>query len=586
MTLSRTHEQAGEETHAQPRPRVTTNRVVVWLLVALSAQFLLLGVVEAWKDSPTFDEGYYVSGGVTALTRHQLRLTPEHGVLAKALGALPALAAHPVVPGGTSWREGNQNGYYYDFLFAQQHAHKLWSVFFLARLGSLAEGLALGWALYALATALFGRPAGVIAAAAWFTTPFSLAFSHIVGSDLPFALAVVLSGLALQRWAARQTVGRLVVLGLSCVALLLTRFTGLALVPVFAFGVVVLADDARLRRRLTMGAAVLAMAWVGVWVILRALSPFPHYRHAAGFIGAVREAGFTRWARVIPWPKEYAAGIQETGRLANTSTDTLLFGRHGVGARWLYWPGAMVVKLPASAMLLVAAALLCWFVAARSARARMACAVVLPLIVLIVVTVPYGRPSLRYLLAAIVLLFVLGAGALARALPWKVGRVAVGVLALVQLVMLWSAIPHSLAWTAPPFQPGYHFIGDTSDWGQDYYRLKHWATGKNAMVEYFGPPLSVPGARPFFGADPRDVRGWVAVSASWLTYQAFTQSSAPSWLRAYCPVGTIGGSILLYRFRAPPDTRKGPVAPARACPGPYSHRVDSHRVATGHDAPK
>jgi hypothetical protein len=233
----------------------------------------------------------------------------------------------------------------------------------------------------------------------------------------------------------------------------------------------------------------------------------------------------------------------------------------------------MLVKLPASAMLLMAAALLCWFAAARSARARMVCAVALPLLVLVVATVPYSRPSLRYLLAAIVLLFLLGASVLARALRWKLGRVAVGVLALVQLVTLWSAAPHSLAWTAPPFQPGYHFIGDTNDWGQDFYRLKHWATGKDALVAYFGPPLSLAGVRPFFDTNPGDVRGWVAVSSAFLTYQALSQPPATSWLRAYCPVATIGGSILVYRFRAPPDTAKGPVAPTRPCPGPYSRRV-------------
>ena len=46
-----------------------------------------------------------------------------------------------------------------------------------------------------------------------------------------------------------------------------------------------------------------------------------------------------------------------------------------------------------------------------------------------------------------------------------------------------------------------------------------------------------------------------------------------SWLRAYCPVGTIGGSVLLYRFDTPPTADPGPTAPALPCSGDVSLRV-------------
>ncbi len=576
MTLPDTDERAVQETAPALRPS-TAPRILVWLLVALSAQFLLLGLVEAWKDAPTFDEGFYVSGGVTALTRHQLRLTPEHGILPKIMAALPALAARPVIPRGTSWNEGNQNNYYFDFMRAQQQAGKLRGVFFLARLPSLAMGIAIGWALYALAASLFGRTAGFIAAAAWLTTSYSLAFAHIAGSDLPFALALVLAALALERWSAQQTTGRLVVLGIACVGLLLTRFTGLVIVPILAFGVVVLAKNTRIRDRLLMATGVLVIAWAGVWVVFRAISPLPRYRSARAYASALPVGAFWRSASKLPWPKEYVEGILLTGRLAHASTATFLFGRPGDGVRWLYWPGAMLVKLPASALVLVAAALLCWFATSRSSRAVVACAVVLPLLVLIGGTVTYRRPSLRYFLPGIVLLFLLGAGVLALALRSMAGRVAVGVLALVQVAMLWNAAPHSLAWTEPPFRPGYRYIGDTSDWGQDYTLLKQWSAGRDAFVDYFGPPVQLPGTRSLFGTDPHEIRGWAAVSASYLTYQALLQPPGTSWLRAYCPVGTIAGTILIYRFRDPPDPRRGPVAPVGPCPGAYSHRVDRGR---------
>jgi hypothetical protein len=43
-----------------------------------------------------------------------------------------------------------------------------------------------------------------------------------------------------------------------------------------------------------------------------------------------------------------------------------------------------------------------------------------------------------------------------------------------------------------------------------------------------------------------------------------------AWLRKYCPVSTIGGSVLIYRFDSPPTTDPGPTAPAPMCAGDVS----------------
>ena len=41
-----------------------------------------------------------------------------------------------------------------------------------------------------------------------------------------------------------------------------------------------------------------------------------------------------------------------------------------------------------------------------------------------------------------------------------------------------------------------------------------------------------------------------------------------AWLRAYCPVGSIGGgSVLVYRFDRPPGPAPGPDRPAAPCFG-------------------
>jgi hypothetical protein len=53
----------------------------------------------------------HLSGGVTALTDHQLLLTPEHPPLPRVLAALPVLAEHPVIPHGEAWRRSDSFSY-------------------------------------------------------------------------------------------------------------------------------------------------------------------------------------------------------------------------------------------------------------------------------------------------------------------------------------------------------------------------------------------------------------------------------------------------------------------------------------------
>ena len=77
----------------------------------------------------------------------------------------------------------------------------------------------------------------------------------------------------------------------------------------------------------------------------------------------------------------------------------------------------------------------------------------------------------------------------------------------------------------------------------------------------------VPRARDLAAADLTTLTGWVAVSATHLTSD---QADRLSWLRAYCPVGDLGGTVLLYRFDSPPSLAPGPVAPAPPCEGDFA----------------
>ncbi len=62
------------------------------------------------------------------------------------------------------------------------------------------------------------------------------------------------------------------------------------------------------------------------------------------------------------------------------------------------------------------------------------------------------------------------------------------------------SFPDSLAWTAPPFRPGYAVATNSNvDWGQGLYALQSWSRGGHLWVSYFGPrgvtAADIPGVR-------------------------------------------------------------------------------------------
>jgi hypothetical protein len=193
----------------------------------------------------------------------------------------------------------------------------------------------------------------------------------------------------------------------------------------------------------------------------------------------------------------------------------------------------------------------------------------LPAICLVVFTVGLPRDiGLRYLLPVIAL-WMVAAGSIVPVVGPRVRAIGVAVVVVVAGLATALSVPDSLAWTTPPFTPAFQVVTNSDvDWGQSFYRLEHWSTGKRPWVAYFGPrglgADSITGARRLLGTSPARVTGWVAVSATDLTSASADQLA---WIRAYCPVAELGGSILVYRFAAPPSATGGPIRPAGLCPG-------------------
>ncbi len=543
-----THLPADHE--VRPVDRWTAPRIVRWVVLALcGALFLGLGLSEAWTDSPTFDEPVYVAAGLQAVLHHDLVMNAEHPPLPKVVAILPVLLVRPVVPANSTPKTNDERAYSAEFVRDQVKAGKLRSVTFASRLADLLEALGVAAVLVALGRRLFGETAGTLAAALWLLSPLVLGLSHLDAVDPSFALAVVGWSWAMLRWIDRPTTSRSVIVGLLGAAVVLSDVTGLL---VAALGLVVMLAYGRTRLRrwgLRQFVVAGAVSWGAVWVSYIALDP-----------RVVLDP-------TIVLPSPYFQGIRYLASNDTQPAAGYLLGAAWTGGRWWYWPGASVVKTVPTTLLLLVVGPIGWRTVDRPTRRRALACVAAPALLLLAFNLTTPRDiGLRYLLPVIAL-WLVAASSLVRYGP-RLGPGLGAVAILVAGIFTIGSVPDSLAWAAPPFAPAYRSVTNSDvDWGQGLYLLQSWGRGRHPWVAYFGPrgigASPVSGSHPLLGTPLGRVEGWVAVSATDLTSG---ERRPLGWLRAYCPVGALGDSILLYRFRSHPTGSTGPTRPTATCP--------------------
>ncbi|HEY9484338.1 MAG TPA: glycosyltransferase family 39 protein [Micromonosporaceae bacterium] len=533
------------------------------LLAIAAVGFLALGLSEARSDSPTYDEPVYVAAGIAAVLHHDLAFNAEHPPLPKALAALPVLAVHPAVPATASCADDNERTCSAQFVQAQSSADRLRDITFASRLVPLLETVGVAFAAYALAAELFGATAGALAGLLWLASPLVLGIGHLDGTDVPFALAVTLSSWALARWLRLRTIRAVVWTGLALALTAGTSISG-ALVVLVSLAVILGASwRSGVRRALAYTGLAAAVAWIGLWIPYVILDPV-----------------VLTHPTVIA-PKPYLDGVSYLASYNASGIHGYLLGIAYTGARWWFWPLSLLIKYPAPILLLLVGGAVAWWWTDRDARRRTLLAVGLPAIVLAGFTVAGPLNIGVRLLLPVLALWGVAASSLVPVvqrfgLEWRRAlTVTSAVLLAAGFASTAVSFPTSLAWTAPPFTPGYAVVTDSNvDWGQGFYALRSWSEGRDPWVAYFGPrgvsESDIPGARPLSSVVPSAVSGWVAVSATALTS---ADSARLAWLRNYCPVDALAGTILVYRFREPPLVLPAPARPATQCAGPWSIRT-------------
>jgi 4-amino-4-deoxy-L-arabinose transferase-like glycosyltransferase len=545
--------------------RTGVNRLPLVMLAVMAAGFLALGLAEARADGPTFDEPVYVSAGVAAVLHHDVTLNEEHPPLFKVLAVLPVLFTHPVVPADGRWSGNDEDSYGARFVAAQLAAGKLRRVTFASRLVPLAETAAVAFVLFGIAGELSGPVAGALAGVLWLASPLVLGIGHLDGTDVPFALGVALSSWALLRWLRLRNTRALVWLGLAFAAAAETQVTGL-LVVASGLAVIVGAEwRSGLMRALRLAGLAGLIVWAAVWAVYIVLDP----------------AMLLQVPLLVPRP--YLDGISYLAVHDTSGSAAYIAGIAYAGGRWWYWPLSLVIKWPGTALLLLVAGVIGCLRLRPDPRRRAGLAVALPAALIACFTLAMPKDvGVRYLLPVLALWAAAAASGLVTVLGAAPGRGRKRLAGLTAAVLLGAAVfstagsfPRSIAWTAWPFRPGYAMVTDSNvDWGQGLYALRSWSARRDPWVAYFGPrgitTADIPSARPLLGAAPAGVDGWAAVSVTALNS---ANRSSLGWLRAWCPVGILDATILIYHFSRPPvptSARRPAPRPAELCPGQWS----------------
>jgi len=525
-----------------------TERLAV---IALLALYPMMGLSAVARKSPTYDEPAHLAAGYSIHAGGDHRVAdPAH--LPQWWFSLPLnwMDVTFVERDHDAWQRPHVE------LLGSELYYSLGNppgaMTFAGRAMNMLLAMALGALVWWWSRSLFGMAGGLVSLGLFVFSPTMLAHGSLITADVAAALGLLLATWCLWRVLQRFTWPRVVVSGLAVGLLLLSKPSGVLIVPI-AFLMLIF-------RRPRWGQTVLAVgAHMAICVVV--IWGFYQFRYSAfKGDGAFRESwqeilpqqtvpaqliGFSRDHRLLP-----EAYLYSLARFNRTWQGRKAFmnGRWTQSSWAIFFPYAVLVKTPIGAMAVISGGL---FVLLRR---RKLLGRTTPIWIFLAVywfaavtmNVNIGH---RHILPTYPAMFIL-AGAVAR-WRWE-GAPVVGVMALTLLVgeSLWIR-PHYLAnfnaLAGGPSKGYTHLVDSSLDWGQDLPGLKKYldkhAQGQRVYLSYFGTAdpatygiefIPLPGfilyQRPV-GPPPFYRSGIYCISATMLqtTYLPYTGR----WCRAY-----------------------------------------------------
>ncbi|HUK12277.1 MAG TPA: glycosyltransferase family 39 protein [Thermoanaerobaculaceae bacterium] len=537
---------------------------------------LFVGLVwsAAARKCETYDEGFFIAGGVAQVHRLDPNIDLSHPPLLRWLAGLPATllaSAQPapdppfVPPGAVALRaerlerqfEWARTTFY---LPANDHDRVLfWGRSLFALVGALT-----GWQVFVEVRRRYGDVPGLVALAMFCLTPEVLAHAEWAHSDLPSAFSILAVALALARVLERAQPRRDVLLGAALGLALLLKLTAVLLLPLVAGLVVALAPAPPGRVRAAHACLRVAIA-AGVAYAVLVAGYAPHPRAFAGhdflaadvapLLHAPPDSSVARAAVAVldrlPLPDSFLKGVVFMALLGRHGKMAFFHGLAGARSWWYYFPAAVALKYPTPLLLLAVAGLVVLVRDRAQSAGRRVALVATPLWMFALAMAQSVDIGVRSVLFVAPFL-ALWSGAAVAAARTRFPRVLAASLAALSIASGVAAWPDFLAYFNPLFggtRAAGRWLADSNlDWGQDLPELARTLARRGigeVRLAYFGAGMPRHWGIRSLSADVI-APGWYAISRTLLAGLAPPEHRY-GWLAALPPVELVGGSIALVR---------------------------------------
>lgn len=526
-------------TAADGRPRAPRERLAWAVALLCGLAFFGLERAASRDESLTWDETGYIAAGYVNVVDDDYRLNADHPPLMQKLSALPLLSmtvhAPPVGDPRVLRSENPRATYGREFFF--ESGNDPLRMTEIARIPVIAIGAGLVLCVFAFAKSLYGTAPALAAALLTVVCPNLLAHGRLATEDLGCAAGMFAAVFTLWRCVERPGPVRALVCGVVTGLALLTKYTALLLLPIFA--------------------ALAFVAWRRCHERIAPSELAGTLAVVAGVAFAVVGLGYGFSFR----PDLYWEGIFRIYPDVARDYAFYFWGRVSKEPFWYHATASVLIKTPLPTLALIALA--GWRARRTVPLERVAFLLLPPAVMLSATFFDITNPGIRRALPA--LPFLLCFASLSFATPRTRALTILACLllagSLLDAVRTW---PHHLAYLndAVGGSRAGPLVTDESnvDWGQDLPRLAAWQRehqrpGETLHLFYFGsaePEAYGVHAVPFDVADVEKPRpGLYAISAhylAWFRKLEALEGADSDWLDKYTPIDRVGESIYIYRI--------------------------------------
>jgi hypothetical protein len=512
-------------------------------LILLAALFAVQGERAVVANGPTFDEAAHYAAGYSYWHTGDFRLNVEDPPLAKLLWTLPQFLFDPIPfePDATEWTESREWAIGNRVLFDSGRSWE--SLLRSARRINLLFGIGVVLLVGSWSRQLTGDPrAGLVAAACAAFDPNLVAHSAILSTDTAMTFATLLTMFAAWRYLREPTAGRLNAVGIAFGLALGAKFSAVALIPAMAVGLLAVAAYGRTRPQALFGPIVRVVTLALIVVAL---------------LYYVVE--LPAWGRGLKY---------QLVREQFNSASFYFRGEVRSEGWWLYFPAAILWKMPLGTLFLAGVGLLVRRPRLEPATAFVVATMVLFFLALIAANVNLG---IRIVLPALPFVYLLAGRAIADA-TWPRAS-AIGATLVWATWAGVSSSPYPLTYFNESVANPTQQLGDSNlDWGQGLPALKEYLDREQPGTIYLSycgtaPPEAF-GIRcellPGYGRIGPSTKECVPENAARILFAIGvgnlqgTYLHPPElyrWLDAYTPVAKLAGCIWIYDFTDDPSAR-------------------------------